>query len=49
MIGSVLLTVMYFVVLPPFAWLARRASAASQAGWVPISRARQDASAKSQY
>ena len=37
-IGDTLLTVMYFVLLPPFAWLARRAERREPAGWIPMSR-----------
>jgi hypothetical protein len=47
--GSVALTVMYFVLLPPFAWLAKRSERREPAGWIPISRARHDASQRSQY
>jgi hypothetical protein len=35
-IGAVILTVQYFVVLPPFALLARRAAWARTEGWTPI-------------
>jgi hypothetical protein len=35
--GTVSLTLMYFVVLPPFAWLARRAQRREPLGWAPIS------------
>jgi hypothetical protein len=48
-IGNLLLTLIYFVVLPPFAWLARRAERHEPIGWVPIPRTRQHASPKSQY
>jgi hypothetical protein len=48
-IGSLMLTVMYFVVLPPFAWLAKRAERRVPVGWTPIVRARQHASPRSQY
>jgi hypothetical protein len=48
-IGSLMLTVMYFVVLPPFAWLAKRAERRVPNGWTPIGRARQQASPRSQY
>jgi hypothetical protein len=41
--------VLYFVVLPPFAYLARRSERREPSGWVPISQARHDASPKSQY
>ena len=44
--GSAILTVMYFLVLPPFAWLAKRAERRELPGWRPIARAE---SARSQY
>jgi rubrerythrin len=46
--GGVLLTLIYFVLLPPFAWLAKRAERRAGPGWVPISREHQD-SLTSQY
>jgi len=46
--GNVALTIMYFVVLPPFAWLAKRAARDEAAGWAP-SRPARDASPGSQY
>jgi hypothetical protein len=46
--GSAILTVMYFVLLPPFAWLARRAERREPAGWAPLS-ARPDDPPTSQY
>jgi len=48
LIGDVMLTAMYFVLLPPFAWLAKRAARREPTGWVPIRRDR-DISARSQY
>ena len=33
--GGVMLTVIYFVVLPPFAWMAKRAERREPAGWAP--------------
>jgi hypothetical protein len=36
--GAAMLTIVYFVVLPPFAWLAKRAARREPAGWVPIAR-----------
>jgi len=39
-IGSAILTIIYFVVLPPFAWLARRAERREPIGWTPIPRDR---------
>ena len=47
--GNVALTVMYFVLLPPFAWLAKRSERREPTGWNPIPRARRDASPGSQY
>jgi len=47
-LGSAILTVIYFVVLAPFAWLARRAARREPAGWIPIARAGSD-SPTSQY
>ena len=46
--GSVILTVMYFVLLAPFAWLARRAERREPAGWTPVAREGRD-SPTSQY
>jgi hypothetical protein len=43
MIGGVMLTVQYFVILPPFAWLARRAAARERPGWTTISGDGRDA------
>jgi hypothetical protein len=37
-IGSALLTIQYFVLLPPFAWLAKRAEAREPFGWRPTRR-----------
>jgi hypothetical protein len=36
--GATILTLVYFVLLPPFAWLARRAARREPAGWTPIGR-----------
>src|SRR4051812_41708816 len=47
-IGSVVLTIVYFTVLPPFAWLARRAAAREPIGWARITRDTDDTS-NSQY
>jgi hypothetical protein len=41
-IGTVMLTIQYFVLLPPFAWLAKRAEKREQAGWTPIRPASHD-------
>lgn len=48
LIGGFVLTVQYFVVLPPFAWLAKRASRHEPAGWAPISP-RRNGSLQRQY
>src|SRR4029077_5234902 len=37
LIGAMLLTVQYFILLPPFAWLAKRAERRELRGWTPIS------------
>src|SRR5258705_10640453 len=42
--GTVMLTLQYFVLVPPFAWLARRAGKREPAGWVPIPRERAETS-----
>jgi hypothetical protein len=47
-IGSVVLTVQYFVVLPAFAFLAKRAARRGRRGWIPIAPDRND-SLNSQY
>jgi rubrerythrin len=48
MLGTAILTTVYFVVLGPFAWLAKRAERREPAGWIPV--APQDAnSPTSQY
>jgi len=46
--GTAMLTLQYFVLVPPFAWLARRAEKREPVGWVPISRERIE-SPQSQY
>ena len=46
--GTVFLTLLYFVLMPPFAWLARRAGKREAQGWAPVS-ARADAPPTSQY
>ena len=42
-IGAGILTIQYFVVLPPFAWLAKRAAAREAEGWSAITAERSDA------
>ena len=41
-LGSLLLTIQYFVLLPPFAWLAKRAARLERSGWTMVSPARSD-------
>jgi len=36
-LGSVLLTIQYFLLLPPFAWLAKRAERRERPGWTSVS------------
>jgi hypothetical protein len=48
LLGATILTVLYFLLLPPFAWLAKRAERREPHGWRPISGAATDA-ATSQY
>jgi rubrerythrin len=47
-IGTMILTIQYFIVLAPFAWLARRAANREPRGWSPIPPGRRD-SPTSQY
>jgi rubrerythrin len=42
--GAAMISLLYFVVLPPFAWLARRAERREAPGWTPIPPDRRDAS-----
>jgi rubrerythrin len=44
-IGEAILTIQYFVVLPPFAWLAKRAARRERRGWSAVAPERNDASA----
>ena len=46
--GSMLLTIQYFVLLPPFAWLAKRAARRDPSGWTMVS-AEQSHSLDRQY
>jgi hypothetical protein len=48
MVGTTILTIQYFVVVPPFAWLAKRAERREPLGWIPIARDRNE-SPTSQY
>jgi len=38
LLGTLILTIQYFILLPPFAWLAKRAARRERPGWTPISR-----------
>jgi rubrerythrin len=38
LLGTAILIIIYFVVLAPFAWLAKRAERREPAGWTPITR-----------
>jgi hypothetical protein len=42
LIGGAVLTVMYFVLLPPFAWLAKRGARRETPGWTRIAGERRD-------
>ena len=46
--GTAILTLQYFILLPPFAWLAKRAERREPRGWTPIPRDR-STSPTSQY
>lgn len=48
-LGTVMLTVIYFVVLPPFAWFARRAERREPIGFTPIAPTRGQRWAGTQY
>jgi hypothetical protein len=43
-ISTVILTALYFIVLPPFAWMARRTARREAAGWTPIATRRASSS-----
>ena len=47
-LGAAILTIMYFVLLAPFAWLAKRAERREPVGWTPIAHEGKD-SPTSQY
>jgi hypothetical protein len=38
LLGGAVLMVMYFILLPPFAWLAKRAERREPVGWIPLTR-----------
>lgn len=42
MMGSLLLAIQYFVLLPPFAWLAKRVARREHSGWTTISPGQTD-------
>jgi hypothetical protein len=48
LIGGVLLTIQYFLIMPPFAWLSRRSARREPRGWTPIAAEERDA-LKRQY
>jgi rubrerythrin len=48
LVGAAMLTMVYFVLLPPFAWLAKRAERQEPEGWRPIAR-KPETSSRSQY
>jgi hypothetical protein len=43
MLGAVILTIMYFVVLGPFAWMAKRAERSEPVGWTQVAEPGKDA------
>jgi hypothetical protein len=47
-LGTAILALMYFVLLPPFAWMAKRAGRREAVGWFPAAPERND-SPTSQY
>jgi hypothetical protein len=48
-ISNLMLTAMYFVLLPAFAWFAKRSARREPTGWVSMPRARQQTPPGSQY
>jgi len=46
--GTVILTLQYFILLPPFAFLAKRAARREPPGWIAVSQEK-TRSLKSQY
>ena len=48
-IGGLLLTIQYFVVLPLFAWVAKRAASREPIGWNAVPPERNEASLRRQY
>ena len=49
LLGGAMLTLMYFVVLPPFAWAAKRVERRESTGWFPVTRSQGRSSPRSQY
>jgi hypothetical protein len=47
-VGTLILTIQYFIVLPPFAWLAKRSARREPHGWFPVSSER-NGSLRRQY
>lgn len=47
--GAAILTAIYFVVLPPFARLAKRAERREPAGWTPVTRTGEASPPRSEY
>jgi len=47
-LGTLMISVIYFVVLPPFAWLAKRSQRRTPPGWTAVPRDR-DPAPRSQY
>ena len=45
-LGTTMMTIVYFVLIPPFAFLAKRAARQERTGWVPVSSARRDSLTK---
>src|SRR6266851_4111332 len=43
LIGGLVLTLQYFIVMPPFAWLAKRSERRETTGWTPVSPQRNGA------
>jgi hypothetical protein len=49
LLGGAVLTAMYFLVLPPFAWAAKRAQRREPIGWTPVVRTNASSDARSHY
>ena len=48
-VGNIVLTAMYFVLIPPFKWFAKRSERREPIGWIPIPGARRQTPPTSQY